>query len=151
MICIKDRLPDRHSCLNLYLWVIKFSQSVSQSVSLSLSLPLSLTHTRIQTDHTHTHIHACTPPQTLTHTHTLAHTCAHAHTHLVSSAHILVTSKMSSAKQTRPVDINPHHQYHAHPMQSGHQALKNRPQRNLFLPIQGAMPHSIQFLSLIHI
>ena len=29
VICIKDRLPDRHSCLNLYPWVKKFSQSVS--------------------------------------------------------------------------------------------------------------------------
>ena len=28
--CIKDRLPERHSCLNLYPCVIKFNQSVSQ-------------------------------------------------------------------------------------------------------------------------
>ena len=31
VICTKDRLPDRHSCLNLHPCVIKFSQSVSQS------------------------------------------------------------------------------------------------------------------------
>ena len=36
VICIKDRMPDRHSCLNLHPCVIKFSQSVSQSLSLSL-------------------------------------------------------------------------------------------------------------------
>ena len=35
--CIKDRLPDRHSCLNLYPCVIKV-QSVNQSISQSLSL-----------------------------------------------------------------------------------------------------------------
>ena len=37
VICIKDRLPDRLSCLNIYPCVIKV-QSVSQSVSLSLSV-----------------------------------------------------------------------------------------------------------------
>ena len=35
VICIKDRLLDRHLCLNLYPCVIKV-QSVSQSLSLSL-------------------------------------------------------------------------------------------------------------------
>ena len=30
--CMKDRLPERHSCLNLYLCVIRFSQSVSHSL-----------------------------------------------------------------------------------------------------------------------
>ena len=35
--CFKDRLPDRHSCLNLYPCVIKV-QPLNQS-SLSLSLP----------------------------------------------------------------------------------------------------------------
>ena len=34
--CINDRLPERHSCLNLYPCVIKFGQLVSQSVSQSL-------------------------------------------------------------------------------------------------------------------
>ena len=34
--CFKDRLPDRHSCLNLYPCVIKV-QSISQSLSLSLA------------------------------------------------------------------------------------------------------------------
>ena len=33
-ICIKDRLPDRHSSLNLYLCVIKLSQPLSLSVCL---------------------------------------------------------------------------------------------------------------------
>ena len=37
---IKDMLPERHSCINLYPCVIKFSQSVSQSVSQSLSVCL---------------------------------------------------------------------------------------------------------------
>ena len=32
--CIKDRLPDRHSCLHLYPCIIKFSQSVSQLESV---------------------------------------------------------------------------------------------------------------------
>ena len=39
--CFRDRLPDRHSCLNLYPWVIKV-QSVNLSLSLSLSLSLRL-------------------------------------------------------------------------------------------------------------
>ena len=45
VICIKDRLLDRHLCLNLYPCVIKV-QSVSQSVSLSLSLSLSYHHSK---------------------------------------------------------------------------------------------------------
>ena len=36
----KDRLNDRHSCLNLYPCVIKFNQSISLSLSLSLPPPL---------------------------------------------------------------------------------------------------------------
>ena len=49
----EDRLPDRHSCLNLYPCLIKFSQSVNQSGILSLSfcvcVCLSLS------PHTHSH------------------------------------------------------------------------------------------------
>ena len=40
--CSKDRLNDRHSCLNLYPCVIKFNQSMNLSLSLPLSLSLSL-------------------------------------------------------------------------------------------------------------
>ena len=36
VICIKDRSPDRHSCLNLHPCVIQFSQSVSRSLSQSV-------------------------------------------------------------------------------------------------------------------
>ena len=35
--CFKDRLTDRHSCLNLCLCVIKFNQSINQSLSHSHS------------------------------------------------------------------------------------------------------------------
>ena len=40
-VIFKDSLPNRHSCLNLYLCKLKFNQSIS----LSLSLSLSHTHT----------------------------------------------------------------------------------------------------------
>ena len=42
VICIKDRLPNRHSCLNLHPCVIKFSQSVSLPLSVSLSVSVCL-------------------------------------------------------------------------------------------------------------
>ena len=38
----KDRLNDRHSCLNLYPCVIKFNQSINQSINLCLCLSLSV-------------------------------------------------------------------------------------------------------------
>ena len=34
VIRVKDRLPDRHFRLNLYLWVMKFSHSVNTSACL---------------------------------------------------------------------------------------------------------------------
>ena len=36
--CSKDRLNDRHLCLNFYPCVIKFNQSINQSIYISLSL-----------------------------------------------------------------------------------------------------------------
>ena len=42
VICIKDRLPDRHSCLNLHPCLMKFSQSVSLNLSVCLCLPICL-------------------------------------------------------------------------------------------------------------
>ena len=53
--CFEDRLPNKHSCLNIYACVIKV-QSINQSLS-----------------HTHTH--------TLSHTQTCTHTHARTHTH----------------------------------------------------------------------
>ena len=43
--CFKDRLPDRHSCLNLYPYEIKvqpINQSINQSISQSISQSVSL-------------------------------------------------------------------------------------------------------------
>ena len=41
-VAVKVRLPDRHSCFNLYPYVIKFSQAVFVCLSVSFSLSSSL-------------------------------------------------------------------------------------------------------------